>query len=1006
MANYSAIKAAVNAYIKANGKKEITGHILNSVLNATIDSLGRYFQFAGGALPTDDPGTPDQNVCYLAGEPGVYTNFGGITIENEEVALLFWDGEWTKQRVLLGIQEVEASVDNQVGTPSVDVSYSGGQLVLTFHNLKGEQGVTGDPAGFGTIGADINDGVGTPGVSVETSGDNTAKNLMFHFTNLKGETGVTSVVATIDDTSGTPSCQVSLVNGVLTLAFSGLKGIKGDTGVSADYPITIYNGLDSDATDQALAASQGKVLDTKVSQLGLEVGVNALCLLVDSGKITIEQGSFNADGTNDVASSRVRTAQAFICPEYIGAPAGYYIQFVFYYTSWTDANTFVLDHYNTINAPLAKITDTTKPVRISFRKINDAVISQDVFLDALYLVSPKLQELQKRKTKTKADFVKYIDGYYKPIDRDYTLNANYETYLVHADGAKYVKAHIEGNADNLADGITCWSSGNPNTASRLFQRVNKNGAQDLFFEIPAGTKHISFSSLAGTLAFTLYYDELPESPNYELFVDELLNSDQSGGRIISNPTYDDRRVISKSICAFQEGGLFITARLPFNMKAYILYTPEGGTQTVGSNTSWLYDGSTAQLPAFALEYRIVFAPIKPDTTSTTLPASYVRSSIEAGELYFSFEHKDEDVLGRNIDKDNRVGAIKRALTGLDDRMDSLFVFGHISDLHGDDVRLSNFLQYLEAKGVDAAMNSGDSVLYNSYDYTTYCQRIAAQYNVPYFFCIGNHESQPTGVSTLFADNIQPLVSPYGYLKSANTPADDCYYYKDFAEKKIRLIVLNYYNNGVYAGSLGQAQVSWFISTLSSTPSGYGVLVMLHSAEDKVVASSPYDVFFQKVRYTSGNRPITNIGGNKPVMQIIDAFISRTSISNSYTDNGTTVNIIADFTGIASSIEFIAYIAGHSHEDYIGYYENSTNRQLCLGITSGNALYGYGSNKALANQEDLPRGGSGVCQDAFNIYSIDRVRKVVKVARIGADLTFDFVPREYMEIPYADSAITN
>ena len=271
MANYSAIKATVNAYIKQNGKKEITGHILNSVLNATIDSLGRYFQFAGGAIPTDDPGTPDQNVCYLAGEPGVYTNFGGITIENEEVALLFWNGEWTKQRVLLGIQEVEASVDNQVGTPSVDVSYSGGQLVLTFHNLKGEQGETGDAAGFGTIGADINDGVGTPGVSVETSGSNTAKNLMFHFTNLKGETGVTSVVATIDDTSGTPSCQASLVNGVLTLAFSGLKGIKGDTGVSADYPITLYNGLDSDATDQALAAAQGKVLDDKISQLGQEV---------------------------------------------------------------------------------------------------------------------------------------------------------------------------------------------------------------------------------------------------------------------------------------------------------------------------------------------------------------------------------------------------------------------------------------------------------------------------------------------------------------------------------------------------------------------------------------------------------------------------------------------------------------------------------------------------------------------------------------------------------------
>lgn len=270
MANYSAIKAAVNGYIKANGRKEITGNILNAVLNAVIDSLGRYFQFAGGAMPTDDPGTPDQNVCYLATEPGLYIHFNNIRINNEEVALLFWNGEWQKQTIAIGIQEVDASVDNQVGTPSVDVSYSQGRLVLTFHNIKGEPGLkgdTGDSAGFGTISADIAGGVGNPGVSVSTSGGNTAKNIMFHFTNLKGETGVTSVVATIDDTSGTPSCQVSLVNGRLTLAFSGLKGLKGDTGVSADYPITIYNGLDSDATDQALAAAQGKVLNEKVGEL-------------------------------------------------------------------------------------------------------------------------------------------------------------------------------------------------------------------------------------------------------------------------------------------------------------------------------------------------------------------------------------------------------------------------------------------------------------------------------------------------------------------------------------------------------------------------------------------------------------------------------------------------------------------------------------------------------------------------------------------------------------------
>ena len=271
MSQYSSIKAAVNAYIKENGRREITGRILNAVLNATIDSLGKFYQFAGVATPLTDPENPDQNVCYLAGEPGTYVNFDNIVLENEEIALLFWNGEWTKQRMLLGIQEVTASVDNQVGTPSVDVSYSEGQLVLTFHNLKGDQGETGDAAGFGTIGATVDSNIGTPGVSVQTSGPDTGKNIMFNFTNLKGETGVTSVIATVDNTSGTPQCSVSLNGQQLTLAFTGLKGLQGDTGVSADYPITIVNNLTTNDPTSALSAAMGVQLESEISQLEAEV---------------------------------------------------------------------------------------------------------------------------------------------------------------------------------------------------------------------------------------------------------------------------------------------------------------------------------------------------------------------------------------------------------------------------------------------------------------------------------------------------------------------------------------------------------------------------------------------------------------------------------------------------------------------------------------------------------------------------------------------------------------
>ena len=276
MASYNELNALIDAYINRNGVQAITGQILNGVLKAMVEQLGRGYTIMGAAIPTTDPGTPDGPECYFASETGTYTDFDGLQVVPGELALLCYtpsDG-WTKATIYEGFREVGATIDGNVGTPSVGVSYADGVLSFDFHNMKGNPGQNGQDgaaAGFGTIGADITGGVGTPAVSVESSGPATAKNLQFHFANLKGETGVTSVVATVDNTTGTPACTVSLVGQQLTLAFSGLKGAQGDTGSSVDYPFTIVNNLTTDDATQALSAAQGVVLDGKVSQLEAKV---------------------------------------------------------------------------------------------------------------------------------------------------------------------------------------------------------------------------------------------------------------------------------------------------------------------------------------------------------------------------------------------------------------------------------------------------------------------------------------------------------------------------------------------------------------------------------------------------------------------------------------------------------------------------------------------------------------------------------------------------------------
>lgn len=55
--------------------------------------------------------------------------------------------------------------------------------------VPGEKGDTGASAGFGTINASIDNNTGTPSVSVTAEGPNTAKNFNFIFKNLKGEKG-------------------------------------------------------------------------------------------------------------------------------------------------------------------------------------------------------------------------------------------------------------------------------------------------------------------------------------------------------------------------------------------------------------------------------------------------------------------------------------------------------------------------------------------------------------------------------------------------------------------------------------------------------------------------------------------------------------------------------------------------------------------------------------------------------------------------------------------------
>ena len=75
MGTYEQLKAAVAAVIHDNGAEEITGDVMQQVLITLINSLGAGATFAGVAVPTTNPSSPDAKMFYLAGKAGTYTNF-------------------------------------------------------------------------------------------------------------------------------------------------------------------------------------------------------------------------------------------------------------------------------------------------------------------------------------------------------------------------------------------------------------------------------------------------------------------------------------------------------------------------------------------------------------------------------------------------------------------------------------------------------------------------------------------------------------------------------------------------------------------------------------------------------------------------------------------------------------------------------------------------------------------------------------------------------------------
>jgi hypothetical protein len=114
MANWSNLKTAISNVVKSNGIQGITGDSLQSVMLNMVTKLGENYMFAGVATPATTPGTPDGNVFYITTQAGTYANFNNTVVADGELAILMWNGAWTKQSMAIATQAKMEEIDQHV----------------------------------------------------------------------------------------------------------------------------------------------------------------------------------------------------------------------------------------------------------------------------------------------------------------------------------------------------------------------------------------------------------------------------------------------------------------------------------------------------------------------------------------------------------------------------------------------------------------------------------------------------------------------------------------------------------------------------------------------------------------------------------------------------------------------------------------------------------------------------------------------------------------------------
>lgn len=280
-------------------------------------------------------------------------------------------------------------------------------------------------------------------------------------------------------------------------------------------------------------------------------------------------------------------------------------------------------------------------------------------------------------------------------------------------------------------------------------------------------------------------------------------------------------------------------------------------------------------------------------------------------------------------------------------LDRQVVLCHFTDIHGDGENLRRIIELYSqySNYIDTVIHTGDSLYDRWPDGFNFWTNVSGSGNI--LNCIGNHDvkfvdanGNPISVSQVdvYDRFFAPFIANWGVVQPSNAASEGLlYYYKDYTDSKIRLIVLNCMNYTT-------AQNDWLVSVLSDAlTNDYAVMI----AEHYPIAMTQFEgCAFTALDPVGSGTASTLLSAQ----QAVDSFIS-------------------------SGGEFIMWLCGHTHKDFTGKITAFQNQFMFVSDLASMYHIRWG---------DTARTAGTKSQDLFNLIGIDRTTKTVRLYRIGAN----------------------